>query len=157
MDAHPPRVAFANLRAALGRTAAEAIGSETVAILRTHREQQRDLIWANKNVYQNFDLVFAKEHQDLRTSKAQLGEPCLALVGGHFTRVMQAAGVKTIGVHGMRHTCATLLLADGEQVKTVADRLGHEKPSMTFDVYTHAIPGAQGGAAARLGGVLFGP
>jgi integrase len=58
-------------------------------------------------------------------------------------------------VHGLRHTCATLLLAEGEQVKTVADRLGHEKPSITLDVYTHAIPGAQRGAAARVGNVLF--
>jgi len=132
-----------------------AIDAETVAILRTHRKQQRELMMANRKVYQNFDLVFAKEHADLQTPTAQLGEPCYALVDSHFNRVIKAAGVKKIGVHGLRHTCATLLLAEGEQVKTVADRLGHEKPSITLDVYTHAIPGAQRGAAARVGNVLF--
>jgi len=132
-----------------------AIDAETVAILRTHRKQQRELMMANRKVYQNFDLVFAKEHADLQRPTAQLGEPCYALVDSHFNRVIKAAGVKKIGVHGLRHTCATLLLAEGEQVKTVADRLGHEKPSITLDVYTHAIPGAQRGAAARVGNVLF--
>jgi integrase len=79
-----------------------------------------------------------------------------AVADSHFRRVVKAAGVKPIGVHGMRHTSATLMLAAGEPVKDVADRLGHEKPSITFDVYMHATPGAQRDAAARLDAVLSG-
>jgi integrase len=94
--------------------------------------------------------------QAARGSADELGEPCYALADSHFRRVVKAAGVKVIGVHGMRHTCATLLLAAGEPVKDVADRLGHEKPSMTLDVYTHATAGAQRDAAGRLDAALSG-
>ena len=69
---------------------------------------------------------------------------------------MKAAGVKTIGVHGMRHTCATLALEEGLPVKVVADRLGHEQPSITLDTYAHATEGMQREAAARLDAVLSG-
>jgi len=130
------------------------IGTETAAVLRTHRKQQRELMMANRNVYQDCDLVFAKEPADLQAPTAKLGEPCFALADSRFRRVIKAAGVKPIGIHGMRHTCATLMLAAGEPVKDVADRLGHEKPSMTLDVYTHATAGAQRDAAARLDAVL---
>jgi integrase len=45
-----------------------------------------------------------------------------------FARLVKAVGVKPITFHGMRHTCATLLLQAGEPVKTVSERLGHKKP-----------------------------
>jgi integrase len=132
------------------------IGAETAAVLRAHRKQQRELMMANRKVYLDADLVFAKRPEDQQTPKTKLGEPCYALADSHFRRVIKAAGVKPIGVHGMRHSCATLLLAAGEPVKDVADRLGHEKPSMTLDVYTHATAGAQRDAAGRLDAALSG-
>jgi hypothetical protein len=81
------------------------IGAEAAAALRTHRKQQRELMMANRKVYQDFDLVFAKQPENQQTPKAKLGEPCFALADSHFRRVIKAAGVKTIGVQGMRHTC----------------------------------------------------
>ena len=41
----------------------------------------------------------------------------------------------------MRHTHASLLLENGVSVKRVQLRLGHQKSSITHDVYSHAIPG----------------
>ena len=38
--------------------------------------------------------------------------------------------------HGMRHTCATLLLREGIDVRTVSDRLGHADISTTM-IYLH--------------------
>ena len=42
--------------------------------------------------------------------------------------------------HELRHTQATLLLASGEDIKTVQARLGHTKASTTLDMYAHAMP-----------------
>ena len=42
-----------------------------------------------------------------------------------------------IHLHDLRHTQATLLLANGVDVETVSHRLGHSKPSITLDVYGH--------------------
>ena len=54
-----------------------------------------------------------------------------------------------IRLHDLRHTHATLLLSDGEPVKTVSERLGHASPSITLTVYAHVMPGDQKRAASR--------
>ena len=78
------------------------------------------------------------------------------MVGGHFRRVVKAAGVRLIKVHGTRHTVATLLLQAGVPVQVVAQRLGHAQISMTLEVYAHALPDMQRDAAAKLGALLAG-
>ena len=42
-----------------------------------------------------------------------------------------------IRLHDLRHTTATLLLANGSDIKTVSHRLGHSKASVTLDIYSH--------------------
>lgn len=44
------------------------------------------------------------------------------------------------GFHQLRHTYTSLLIAAGETVKTVQDRLGHTSAVMTLDVYGHLWP-----------------
>lgn len=44
---------------------------------------------------------------------------------------------KEIDFHSLRHTHATLLLSSGVNIKAVQERLGHKKPNITLDVYTH--------------------
>ena len=45
-----------------------------------------------------------------------------------------------IRLHDLRHTSATLLLSCNTDIETVARRLGHSKPSVTLDIYGHALP-----------------
>lgn len=49
--------------------------------------------------------------------------------------------------HQFRHTAASLMIANGTDVVTVADILGHKNTSMTLDVYSHAIDTAKEKAA----------
>lgn len=44
-----------------------------------------------------------------------------------------------ITLHGLRHTSATLLIAENIDVKTVSSRLGHAQTSTTMDIYAHAL------------------
>ena len=44
-----------------------------------------------------------------------------------------------IRLHDLRHTSATLLLANGLDIETVAKRLGHSRASITVDIYGHAL------------------
>jgi integrase len=44
------------------------------------------------------------------------------------------------GLHSLRHYFATLLIHGGASVKTVQLALGHSKPSITLDTYTHEWP-----------------
>ena len=44
-----------------------------------------------------------------------------------------------ITLHGLRHTMATVLIADGTEISTVSGRLGHADISTTLDIYTHCL------------------
>ncbi len=44
-----------------------------------------------------------------------------------------------ITLHGLRHTSATLLIAQNIDIKTVSHRLGHSEISTTLDIYAHAL------------------
>lgn len=45
----------------------------------------------------------------------------------------------SIRLHDLRHTSATLLLANNADIMTVSRRLGHSKASTTLDIYAHAL------------------
>jgi integrase len=51
--------------------------------------------------------------------------------------------------HDLRHTCATLLLAAGESITRVSQRLGHASVKTTLDYYAHAIPQDEARPAVR--------
>lgn len=61
-----------------------------------------------------------------------------------------------IRLHDLRHTHASLLLAAGEQVKVVSERLGHASVAITHDIYEHVMPGRQAEAAARFAAIVKG-
>ena len=59
-----------------------------------------------------------------------------------------------ITLHGLRHTSATLLIADRVDLKTVSSRLGHSEISTTMDIYAHALRKKDEAAADSLGGMF---
>lgn len=71
-----------------------------------------------------------------------------------FKRILERAELPNIRLYDLRHTCATLLLQDGENVKVVSERLGHSNVSITLNFYAHVMPGMQEKAAERMDGIL---
>lgn len=63
--------------------------------------------------------------------------------------VKRCGQVPAIRLHDLRHTHATLLLADREPVSVVSERLGHASEVVTLTIYSHVIPGDQKRAANR--------
>ena len=47
------------------------------------------------------------------------------------------------GFHVLRHTYASVLLAAGESIVTVSERLGHSDPAFTLKVYAHMMPNSE--------------
>lgn len=66
-----------------------------------------------------------------------------------------AGRVETIGLHGLRHTHATIVSAPGWPTPAVAQRLGHANPSITLAVYSHVLPADDELAADATGRTLF--
>ena len=53
--------------------------------------------------------------------------------------------------HSLRHTNASLLIAQGVDVRTVASLLGHAQASTTLDIYAHAFDKNKRKAQEKLG------
>jgi integrase len=132
------------------------LASETVDLLRAHRRAQAELKMANRTTYRDQGLVFAKEYGDLTNRADMIGLPLQAnhLGQRQFARLLKVANVKAITFHGMRHTCATLLLTAGEPVHVVSQRLGHARVEITLNTYAHVLPDMQKQAAATMGAIL---
>jgi integrase len=67
-----------------------------------------------------------------------------------------ALGLPTVGVHGLRHTAATWMIATGESPKLVSERLGHSNVSITLQTYSHVLPSQDRAAAGRLAAAIDG-
>lgn len=104
------------------------LATQTVALLRKHRSHQAEIKLRNRAHYQDQGLVFAKEWGELSSKVDTLGDPLqMNNIGQReFNKIIEAADIRRIKFHGMRHTCATLLLKAGVPVHVVSERLGHK-------------------------------
>lgn len=59
-----------------------------------------------------------------------------------------------IPLHGLRHTSATLLIANNQDIRSVSARLGHAETSTTLNIYTHFLESTDKKAADILENVL---
>jgi integrase len=60
------------------------------------------------------------------------------------------AGLDGVGFHSLRHTAASILFANGVNIKEVQTFLGHSTPGFTLNTYVHLIPGANVGTPVDL-------
>lgn len=67
-----------------------------------------------------------------------------------FKSIAKKAGIAPARLHDCRHTAATKLLSEGEDIATVAEVLGHSSAAITARVYSHALPHKVAGASQRL-------
>ena len=56
---------------------------------------------------------------------------------------------KGASLHTLRHSHGSVLLADGVDLATVSERLGHSSVRVTADIYSHALRGRDQDAARR--------
>lgn len=59
---------------------------------------------------------------------------------GVFRRLLEAAGLPHYRVYDLRHTFASLLLAEGAPITYVSEQLGHSSPATTLRYYAKWIP-----------------
>ncbi|MGZ5866973.1 MAG: tyrosine-type recombinase/integrase [Xanthobacteraceae bacterium] len=59
-----------------------------------------------------------------------------------------------MGLHGLRHSHASHMLASNVHPKIVQERLGHSSVAITMDIYSHLMPNMQTEAANSVDTVL---
>lgn len=106
--------------------------------LRRHQAQQELDFQAAQAPYGEDGLIFTS------TSGAALDS---SNVARSFKRLLQRAELSSIRFHDLRHSCASLLLAQGVSPRVVMETLGHSRISVTMDTYTHVMPALQRDAA----------
>ncbi len=77
-------------------------------------------------------------------------------VNSQFQKAPVKAGLSHIRFHDLRHTCASLLLAQEAHPRMVMDILGHSQIGLTMNTYSQVIPDLQREAAREMGALLAG-
>ncbi len=68
----------------------------------------------------------------------------------HFKKIAAAIGCPDARPHDLRHTCATVAISSGANVKSVQSLLGHATASFTLNVYTHTSDSMREDTASRM-------
>ena len=77
------------------------------------------------------------------------------MVNRHFEPALKKAGLLKIRFHDLRHTYASLLIEQGENIKYIQTQLGHSSPTVTWNVYAHLMKATNQEAPSRLENTIF--
>ena len=97
--------------------------------LTEYRLQQNRHIAYRGDAWRNLDYVFTEEDGYVMNPQTPTKQ---------FDHFLKRHGIRHLKFHGLRHTSATMLLANGCDIKTVSSRLGHADITTT-NIYVHAL------------------
>ncbi|NPV45147.1 MAG: site-specific integrase [Firmicutes bacterium] len=110
-------------------------------MLKNHKKQKHEKKLLLEPNYSDYDLVFCQDkglplHPDT--------------ISSWFPAFLKRAGLPRLNFHCLRHTHASLLLKAGVDIKIISERLGHSSVRITYDIYSHLMPGMQRTAVEKL-------
>ena len=71
------------------------------------------------------------------------------------TYLIKKQVLKSIRFHDLRHSCTTMMIEAGIDMKTVQTRIGHANITTTMNTYAHCTPAMDQSAADKLDNILF--
>ena len=124
-----------------------ALTPEILARLRQHHTWQAERKMAAGPVWRDHGLIFASE------TGAPLDPENFSRT---FAKLCNWAGLGHWHPHELRHSGASLMLAQGTPLHVVSEILGHASITITKDVYGHLVEGDRRAVAASMSQALFG-
>lgn len=123
--------------------------AERVAVALTAHKERQDAAREHAGEYWN-------EHGLVFTTAT--GNPLDGrnLRGRQFPKLLAKANLQPMRIHDLRHSAASMLLADGVLVKVVSEMLGHADVGTTLRIYAHVLEGAQEQAASYMDRLFHG-
>ncbi|MCH8919447.1 MAG: site-specific integrase, partial [Chloroflexi bacterium] len=135
---------FSEPKTKAGRRTISLSGTCVAALREHHGRQLEERLRAE--TWEDMDLVFANR-SGYPLDKGNL-------LRRSFAPLLERAGLPRVRFHDLRHSCASLLLAEGVHPKVVQEMLGHSTISVTMDTYSHTLPSMGAEAAERLDALL---
>jgi integrase len=119
---------------------------QLVAALKRHRAVQlADRMIAGPR-WQEMDLVFS----------SPIGTPLdPSNIRRQLLELLKTAGLPPMRFHDLRHTAASLLVAEGVHPRTVMEILGHSQIAITMNTYSHVSSETMKDATNRMGALLM--
>lgn len=111
----------------------------TVDALRRHRARQAKDQPVGGSGWSQANFVFTSARGTPLDGDNMISRP--------FARLLERIGLPPMRFHDLRHSCASLLLAQGVAPRVVMETLGHSRIAVTLDTYTHVLPALQREAA----------
>ncbi len=71
-----------------------------------------------------------------------------------YTKILSTAGLPRVRFHDLRHTAASLLVAQGVHPRVVMELLGHSQIAVTMNTYSHVVPALKREAADQIDAIL---
>lgn len=98
--------------------------------LKTYKKWCKQILFKNSHKLTNETYVFINEYTGDSISNSN--------VLYHFNKLKTRTGFNNLTIHGLRHTHATILLNEGQNVKEIAKRLGNTV-DMIYKIYGHVL------------------
>lgn len=118
---------------------------DMVKVLKSHRARQAEERLFYGAAYHDENLVFCTEDGHRIWPRN---------FNRQYACLLKSAGIAYKKPHTMRHTCASLLLEAGEELKNVQEILGHSKIAVTADIYAHVLEKTKKKALDKLNGII---
>ena len=105
------------------------------------------LAWRSQTAYaKDTDWVFASSRKKGKQPLWPEG-----VMKNYIRPAAERAGIgKHVTWHTFRHTFSTLLMENGEDVKTVQSLMRHANPTITMGIYTHAVDSKKRSAQSKV-------
>lgn len=107
------------------------IPDHLINVLLSHKKRQQEWKAQWEGHYNDQNLVICTEAGTVQDPRNVLRV---------MKRLIDVSGVPKIRFHDIRHTHASILIAEGVDLVKVANRLGHSNPKITLEYYAHLMP-----------------
>lgn len=117
-----------------------------VEVLTSHRRQQRET---------RLNLGLGRETADTFVFGTPMSSPMSPdKLSRDWHRAVASLRLPPVTFHALRHTCASALIAAGQDVVKVSRHLGHGSPNVTLTVYAHLFDKTDASAADAIEAAL---
>ncbi len=125
-----------------------ALPAFAIDAMKFHKKRQVAVRLKAGGLWQDrLDLVFTTE----------LGAPLNpSSLTRRFRLTLASLGLPQMRFHDLRHSCASLLIAEGVHPRLIMETLGHSQISLTMNRYAHIAPVVQREVASRMDSLVSG-